>query len=57
MEFVYFSPALRINTRGTNMIGYLIKPGSVCTDLRLRERSLRYVSLQAPIVVASYAVN
>ena len=43
--------------RGTNMIGYLIKPGSVCTDLRLRERSLRYVSLQAPIVVASYAVN
>lgn len=57
MEFVYFSPALRINTRGTNMIGYLIKPGSVCIDLRLRERSLRYVSLQAPIVVASYAVN
>lgn len=54
MEFVYFSPALRINT---NMIGYLIKPGSVCIDLRLRERSLRYVSLQAPIVVASYAVN
>lgn len=41
----------------TNMIDYLIKPGSVCVDLRLRERSLRYVSLQAPIVVASYAVN
>ena len=39
------------------MIGHLIKPGSVCVDLRLRERSLRYVSLQAPIVVASYAVN
>lgn len=39
--------------RGTNMIGYLIKPGSVCIDLRLRERSLRYFSLQAPMVVAS----